>query len=178
METSVSFISKRTGFTNLHSSPSICRSRISSTYWATSIKQKRASLVRRKRTDADRYAQLLQNLAVGIGATREAFELAFGVTLPTAATLNAEFEIITSAIYAAADWPRPAPVTDDKPTTRTHFVYRIDIWTDDGKNILEHLAGLENLIVARAAYRAACERWPKAVITLRQGARIVEDSRR
>jgi len=49
METSVSFISKRTGFTNLHGSPSICRSRISSTYWATSIKQKRASLVRRKR---------------------------------------------------------------------------------------------------------------------------------
>jgi hypothetical protein len=45
------------------------------------------------------------------------------------------------------------------------------------RTILEHLAGLENLIVARAAYRAACERWPKAVITLRQGARIVEDSR-
>jgi len=43
------FHSKRTGFTNLHGSPSICRLRISSTYWATSIKQKRASLVRRKR---------------------------------------------------------------------------------------------------------------------------------
>jgi hypothetical protein len=69
-------------------------------------------------------------------------------------------------------------VIDDKPTTRTHFVYRIDIWTNDGKNILEHLAGVENLNVARAAYRAACERWPNAVITLRQGARIVEDSRR
>jgi hypothetical protein len=129
-------------------------------------------------SDADRYAQLLQNLAVRIGAIREAIEVAFGVTLPTAATLNAEFEIITRAISAAADRPRPAPVTGDKPTTRTHFVYRIDIWTDDGKNILEHLAGLENLIVARAAYRAACERWPNARITLRQGARVVEDSRR
>jgi hypothetical protein len=92
--------------------------------------------------------------------------------------LNAEFEIITNAIYAAADQPRPVPLTDDKPTTRTHFVYRIDIWTDDGKNILEHLAGLENLIVARAAYRAACERWPNARIALRQGSRVVKDSRR
>ena len=131
-------------------------------------------------SEADRYTQLLQNLAVRVGAIREAIERAFGVTLPTAPTLNAEFEIITSAISAAADRPRPVPLTDDKPNTRTHFVYRIDIWTDDGigKNIVEHLAGRENLIVARAAYRAACERWPNARITLRQGARIVEDSRR
>jgi hypothetical protein len=82
----------------------------------------------------------------------------------------------TSAIYAAADQPRPVPLTDNKPTTRIHFVYRIDIRTDDGKNILEHLAGMENLIVARAAYRAACVRWPNARITLRQGGRVVEDS--
>ena len=119
-------------------------------------------------SDADRYAQLLQNLAVRIGAIRDAIERAFGVTLPTAPTLNAEFETITNAIYAAADRPRSAPVTDDRRTTRTHFVYRIDILTDDAKNILEHLAGMENLIVARAAYRAACERWPNARITLRQ----------
>ena len=128
-------------------------------------------------TDADRYTQILQDLAVGIGTTRQAIELAFSVALPSAETVNAEFEIITSAIYAAADQPRPVPVTDDKPTTRT-FVYRVDIWTDDGKYILEHLAGMENLIVARAAYRAACERWPNARITLRQGARVVEESRR
>jgi hypothetical protein len=88
-------------------------------------------------TDVDRQAQVLQNVAVGIGAIREAIEWAFGVTLPTAATLNAEFEIITSAIYAAADQPRPVPLTDNKLTTRTHFVYRIDIWTDDGKYLLE-----------------------------------------
>ena len=129
-------------------------------------------------TDAERYAQLSQNLAPGVAAIREAFELAFGVALPTAATLNEELERIARAIYAAADRPRPAPEIDDKPTTRTHFVYRIDIWTNDGKNILEHLAGVENLIVARAAYRIACERWPNARITLRQGARVVEDSRR
>jgi hypothetical protein len=58
-------------------------------------------------SDADRYAQLLQNLAVRIGAIREAIERG-----------------------------------------------------------------------ARTAYRAACERWPNARITLRQGARVVEDSRR
>jgi hypothetical protein len=72
-------------------------------------------------SDADRYSQLLQHLAVSIGAIREAIEVAFGVTLPTAETLSAEFEIVTSAIYAAADQPRPVPVTDDKATTRTHF---------------------------------------------------------
>jgi len=69
-------------------------------------------------SDADRYAQLRQNLAVGLDAIREAIEMAFGVTLPAASTLNAEFEIITSAIYAAADQPRPVPVIDDRPTTR------------------------------------------------------------
>jgi hypothetical protein len=39
-------------------------------------------------SDADRYAQLRRNLAVGLDAIREAIEMAFGVTLPTASTLN------------------------------------------------------------------------------------------
>ena len=99
-------------------------------------------------TDAERYNLLLQALATGIEDIRQAFEMAFGVVLPSAATLNEELERIARAIYEAADRPRPAPVIDDKPTTRTHFVYRIDIWTNDGKNILEHLAGVENLIGA------------------------------
>ena len=43
-------------------------------------------------TDAERYAQLLQNLSVGIGAIRDAAELAFGVMLPSAETLNEEFD--------------------------------------------------------------------------------------
>jgi len=34
------------------------------------------------------------------------------------------------------------------------------------------------LQVALATYRAACERWPGTPITLRQGARVIEDSRR
>jgi hypothetical protein len=103
--------------------------------------------------DLDRYTQLLQNLAVSIGAIREAIEQAFGVTLPTATTLNAEFEIITTAIYSAADRPRPAPVADDKPTTRTHFVYRIDIWSDDGNRLIPTLTMIDRRLPNRG------ERW-------------------
>ena len=60
---------------------------------------------------------------------------------------------------------------------RTNVAYRIDMWTDDGENILEHLYGMQDFLLAILAYRAACERWPNAAITLRQGARVIEDSR-
>jgi hypothetical protein len=62
--------------------------------------------------------------------------------------------------------------------TRTHFAFRIDRWDATGDNIVEHIAGVEDYQVAQATYRAAVERWPGAVITLRQGARVIEDSRR
>jgi hypothetical protein len=39
------------------------------------------------------------------------------------------------------------------------------------------LAGVEDFEVAEAAYRAAMKKWPKAVITLRAGARVIHDSR-
>ena len=50
------------------------------------------------------------------------------------------------------------------------------MWDDDGENV-EHLAGVEDFEVALATYRAACQRWPGSAITLRQGARVIEDSR-
>jgi len=62
--------------------------------------------------------------------------------------------------------------------TRTHFAFRIDTWTADGENIVEHVAGIEDYQLAVAAFHAACERWPGTPITLRQGARVIEDSRR
>ena len=62
--------------------------------------------------------------------------------------------------------------------TRTHFTCRIDMWTTNGESIVEHVAGVEDYQVALATYRAACERWPGIPITLRQGARVIEDSRR
>jgi hypothetical protein len=63
-------------------------------------------------------------------------------------------------------------------TTRTHFVFRIDMWSPDGSSIIEHIAGVEDFQIARATYRAAVERWPGAALTLRQGDRVIEDSRR
>jgi hypothetical protein len=43
---------------------------------------------------------------------------------------------------------------------------------------VEHVAGVEDYQVAAATYRAACQRWPSIPITLRQGARVIQDSRR
>jgi hypothetical protein len=61
--------------------------------------------------------------------------------------------------------------------TITTFPYRIDRWDADG--ISEHLADIDDLIVARAIYEAACKRRsPGERITLRQGARVIEDSRK
>jgi hypothetical protein len=62
--------------------------------------------------------------------------------------------------------------------TRTHFAFRIDLWTADGESIVEHVAGVEDYQLALATYRAAVQRWPGAALTLRQGARLIEDSRR
>ena len=36
--------------------------------------------------------------------------------------------------------------------TRTHFAYRIDLWTDDEKEVVEHLADVDDLTVALATY--------------------------
>jgi hypothetical protein len=49
---------------------------------------------------------------------------------------------------------------------------------DAGGEIQEHLAGVEEYEVAEATWQAAIARWPKAAIILRQGARVVRDSRR
>jgi len=45
------------------------------------------------------------------------------------------------------------------------FPYRIDRWDADGNSVLEHLADVDDLIVARAIYEAACKRWPIERIT-------------
>jgi hypothetical protein len=58
--------------------------------------------------------------------------------------------------------------------TITTFPYR---W-DDGNSVPEHLADIDELIVARAIYEAACKRWPGQRITLRKEARVIEDSRK
>jgi hypothetical protein len=55
--------------------------------------------------------------------------------------------------------------------TKTHFAFRVDIWDDTRDSIVEHVAGVDDFEVAEATYRAAVARWPRARITLRQGAR-------
>jgi hypothetical protein len=56
--------------------------------------------------------------------------------------------------------------------------YRIDLWSDDEKQVVEHLADAEDLTAALAIYDAACKRRPGKAITLRQGRHVIEDSRR
>jgi len=42
--------------------------------------------------------------------------------------------------------------------TRTHFAYRIDIWSKpNGDSIVEHVAGVEDYDVAVATYHAALQ---------------------
>jgi hypothetical protein len=43
-----------------------------------------------------------------------------------------------------------------------------------GQNPYEHLAGVNDLLLARATFEAAVKRWPGAKITLRNAARIIE----
>jgi hypothetical protein len=62
--------------------------------------------------------------------------------------------------------------------SRTQFTFRIDRWDCDGCPIMDHIAGSEDLMVAMAAYEAACRHWPGETITLRQGAKVIEDSRK
>ena len=57
------------------------------------------------------------------------------------------------------------------------FAFRIDTWADDGESV-EHVADVDDLTIALATYHAACKRWPHKAITLRQGARVIEDNRR
>jgi hypothetical protein len=56
---------------------------------------------------------------------------------------------------------------------KTHFAFRIDVWDAAGNNLVEQLAGLDDHMMAIAAYWAAVEARPRDKITLRQGARVV-----
>jgi hypothetical protein len=60
--------------------------------------------------------------------------------------------------------------------TKTTFPYRIDRWDADGNSVIERVADIDDLTVAKAIYEAACKQGPGANITLRQGVRVIEDS--
>jgi hypothetical protein len=63
-------------------------------------------------------------------------------------------------------------------TRRRTFAHRIDLWDPSGETIVEPLAEIEDFELAMATFRAACERWPGANITLRAGETVIEDTRR
>ena len=49
---------------------------------------------------------------------------------------------------------------------------------DDNGEILEHLAGVDDFMLADDVYEAALKRWPQAAILLRRGASVIHDSRK
>jgi len=63
------------------------------------------------------------------------------------------------------------------------FEYPIIFWTlallgfRFSRRASSRSTGVEDFELATATYRAACKRWPDIPITLRQGARVIEDSR-
>ena len=61
--------------------------------------------------------------------------------------------------------------------SETDFAYRLDRWDTNGGNIIHHIANIDDLELAMAAYEAACKRWPGNCFTLRQGSRVIADSR-
>jgi hypothetical protein len=49
-----------------------------------------------------------------------------------------------------------------------HHAHSIDRWDDaTGSHLYEHLAGVNDLLLAQATFAAAVKRWPGAKITLR-----------
>ena len=86
---------------------------------------------------------------------------------------------VISAKSSSTKAPLAAPSAGSGTmTTRAHFAFRVDRWDQLGENILDQVAGIEDFQIAQATFEAACKRWPSETITLRQGARVIEDSRK
>jgi hypothetical protein len=54
---------------------------------------------------------------------------------------------------------------------RTHFKHNV-FMLDEARELLEHLGGTEDYLLAAALYEVALKRWPKARIQMREGARM------
>jgi len=60
---------------------------------------------------------------------------------------------------------------------RSHFKHNI-FMLDGAGELLEHLGGTEDYLLAAELYEVTLKRWPTARIQMRQGPRIVYDSMR
>jgi hypothetical protein len=58
---------------------------------------------------------------------------------------------------------------------RTHFKHSVER-VDGNGDVADHVAGVEDYLLAKATYDAAVKRWPEARIRLCQASRIIEDS--
>ena len=58
---------------------------------------------------------------------------------------------------------------------RSHFKHNV-FMLDQAGDLLEHLGGTEDYLLAAELYEVALKRWPNARIQMRQCARIVYDS--
>ena len=103
----------------------------------------------------------------------------------TVFTVGMVLAMALTILTITADRDLAAPITS--PITILNFRFCIKAvdqvfcrrpWTPDGESIVEHVAGVEDYHVALAMFLAACQRWPGTPIALRQGARVIEDSRR
>jgi hypothetical protein len=57
------------------------------------------------------------------------------------------------------------------------YTHTIDRWDEaTGESLIERIAGVSDYLVALETYRAAVKRWPGAKITLRNRARVIEQS--
>ena len=57
------------------------------------------------------------------------------------------------------------------------YTHTIDRWDEaTGENLIERIAGVSDYLIALETYRAAVKRWPGAKITLRNRARVIEQS--
>jgi hypothetical protein len=84
----------------------------------------------------------------------------------------------TSALVTGQTFSSPPIIERNTAWNPDAFAHRIDM-LDAGGKIQEHLADVEDLhILAEAVWREAIARWPGATIILRQGARVVHDTRR
>jgi hypothetical protein len=60
---------------------------------------------------------------------------------------------------------------------RSHFKHNVFMLDEEG-DLLEHLGGTEDYLLAAELYEITLKRWPMARIQMREGARIVYDSMR
>lgn len=87
---------------------------------------------------------------------------------------------LTEAGYTVAivDTPEPDAAAAGPPLHDAPKTFRIDRWLQDGSALEEHVAGVCDYQVAIAAFEAAVTRWPNSAVTLRQGTRVLMESRR